>query len=51
MRKELRDVLNPYLNGELLEVDFNKFTLTGRKEAVENFLAEYEAQAEGEGDS
>lgn len=51
MRKELRDVLNPYLNGELLEVDFNKFTLTGRKEAVENFLAEYEAEAEGEGDS
>jgi len=40
MANELRDLLNPYLNGRVNKVVINKMVVTGRQEAVDAFYAE-----------
>jgi flagellar basal body-associated protein FliL len=42
--KEIRAMLNPYLDGTVDQVLFNRTIVTGRQEAVDEFCAEYQSE-------
>ncbi len=45
---QLRDVLNPYMKGKISRITFNKFVVTAKQEAIEEFLDELAESAEDE---